>query len=96
MYFYTTKNEVMKKVIKIMGVGSSRDQELIQSVQMAAREMGLPIDIQLVSDLNAFLQSGITAIPAMMIEGEVVANGRIPGVVEIKSMLSDHQATAYP
>ncbi len=84
----------MKKIVKIMGVGSSRDQELMRSVEIAAREMGLPIDIQLVSDINSFLRLGITAIPAMMIEGEVVVNGRIPGILEIKSMLDDQQAAA--
>lgn len=82
----------MKKIVKIMGVGSSRDQELMRSVEIAAREMELPIDIQLVSDINAFLRLGITAIPAMMIEGKVVVNGRIPGILEIKSMLNDQQA----
>ncbi len=82
----------MKKVVKIMGVGSSRDQELMRSVEIAAREIGLPIDIQLVSDISAFLRMGITAIPAMMIEGKVVANGRIPGILEIQSMLDDQQA----
>jgi hypothetical protein len=64
----------------------------MRSVEIAAREMGLPIDIQLVSDINSFLRSGITAIPAMMIEGKVVVNGRIPGILEIKSMLDDQQA----
>lgn len=73
-----------------------RDHELIESVEMAAREMDLPIDIQLISDIDAFLRLGITAIPAMMIEGKVVANGRIPGVLEIKSMLEDQPIVSRP
>lgn len=86
----------MKKIVKILGVGSMRDHELIESVEMAAREMDLPIDIQLISDIDAFLRLGITAIPAMMIEGKVVANGRIPGVLEIKSMLEDQPIVSRP
>lgn len=90
------KKAIMKKIVKILGVGSMRDHELIESVEMAAREMDLPIDIQLISDIDAFLRLGITAIPAMMIEGKVVANGRIPGVLEIKSMLEDQPIVSRP
>ena len=78
------------KGVTIMGVGSARDLELLESVEMAVRELGMTIDIQMISDINTFLKMGITAIPAMVINGRVVANGRIPGVMEIKSLLRDN------
>lgn len=77
----------MEKVVKIMGVGSARDQELLNSVQMAASEIGLSVNIEFVSDINVFLAFGITAIPAMMIGDKIVANGRIPGISELKRLL---------
>ena len=86
----------MKKIIKILGVGSMRDHELMESVEIAAREMDLPIDIQLISDIDAFLRLGISAIPAMMIEDKVVANGRIPGVLKIKDMLEEQPMATRP
>ena len=73
-----------------------RDHELMESVEIAAREMDLPIDIQLISDIDAFLRLGISAIPAMMIEDKVVANGRIPGVLEIKAMLEEQPMATRP
>jgi small redox-active disulfide protein 2 len=81
------------KGVKIMGVGSARDRELLESVQMAVRELGMTIDIQMVSDINTFLKMGITAIPAMVINGRVVANGRIPGIMEIKSLLRENYSS---
>lgn len=79
----------MKKMVKILGVGSARDREMMRSVEMAATEMGLNVDMQLITDIDVFLRTGITAIPAMMIEDKVVTNGRIPGVSEIKMMLRE-------
>lgn len=82
----------MKKLVKILGVGSSRDRVLMESVQMAADELGIILEIQLISDIEAFLKMGITAIPALVIEDRVVANGRVPGVTEIKNMLREANA----
>lgn len=82
----------MKKVVKILGVGSARDRELLRSVQTAANEVGLNIDIQFISDINAFLHLGITGIPSMLIEDKIVANGRIPGVPELKNLLQSKAA----
>lgn len=79
----------MKKMVKILGVGSARDREMMRSVEMAATEMGLSVDMKLITDIDVFLRTGITAIPAMMIEDKVVTNGRIPGVSEIKMMLRE-------
>lgn len=82
----------MIQVINILGVGSIRDRELMETVRMAAEELGYPIDIHLISDIDSFLRLGITAIPAMIIGDRVVANGRIPGVSEVKQLLRDQTA----
>ncbi len=76
-------------MVKILGVGSARDREMMRSVEMAALEMGLSVEMQLITDIETFLQSGISAIPAMVIEDKVVTNGRIPGVSEIKMLLRE-------
>ncbi len=77
----------MKKLVKILGVGSSRDRVLAESLRMAADELGLNLEIQYVTDIEAFLKMGISAIPALVIEDQVVANGRVPGVSELKNLL---------
>ena len=82
----------MKKLVKILGVGSSRDRILIESVQIAAEELGVNLEIQFVTDIEAFLKMGITAIPALVIEDRVVANGRVPGVTELKNLLREANA----
>jgi len=75
--------------IKILGVGSERDRMLFQTIEMASQELGISVDIQLVSDIKSFLKIGITAIPALMIDEKVLTNGRIPGVSEVKSLLQE-------
>ena len=77
------------QAIKVLGVGSMRDRAMIRSVQMAAGELELPVDILLITDIEAFKQFGISGIPALVILDKVVASDRIPAVAEIKRMLAE-------
>jgi hypothetical protein len=79
----------MMKHVTIFGVGSSLDRMLLQSVKMAAAELNMPIDIEIINDIEAFVRQGVGAIPAMAIEDEVIVNGRVPSVTEIKTLLRE-------
>ncbi len=78
-----------KHAITVLGVGSVRDRAMIRSVQMAAKELQLPVDILLITDIEAFMQFGISGIPALVIRDKVVASDRIPAVTEIKRLLQE-------
>ncbi|MBK8044525.1 MAG: thioredoxin family protein [Haliscomenobacter sp.] len=77
----------IRKDIKVLGVGTAKDRALLISVWAAAKELGLPVNIVLVSSLERILESGVGAIPALVIENRVVCEGRLPAVTEIIDLL---------
>ena len=56
-------------------------------MQRAAKELGLEVSIEEVSDIQEMMDLGITAIPALQIGGQVVASGQVLEVEELKSLL---------
>jgi small redox-active disulfide protein 2 len=79
---------MMSKEIKVFGVGSSLDKDLLKTIQMAIQELGITIQINEFNDIQSFLKYKISAIPAMMVDNEIVVHGRVPSVSEIKKFLT--------
>lgn len=78
----------MSKEIKVFGVGSSLDKDLMKTIQMAIEELGINIEIEEFHDIQSFLKYKISAIPALIINNEIVVHGRVPSVSEIKKFLT--------
>ena len=78
----------MKK-IEILGTGCTKCKRLFDNVQAAVKELGIPAEVVKVEDLDAIVEAGVMLTPALIINGEVVAEGRVADVNEIKSMLQE-------
>jgi len=77
----------MKK-IEILGMGCPNCKRLEENVRKAASELGLEAEISKVADIKKIMEYGVMATPAIVVDGEVKASGRIPDVAEIKRWLS--------
>lgn len=73
----------VKKTVKIFGVGSLRERELVTEIQSVARQLKLEVEVEQVNDIDLFLQRSLPAIPALLVEDRVVANGRLPAREEL-------------
>lgn len=73
--------------IKIFGVGNSSEKALKKNVCQAAEELGVNIELEQVSDIPSILKAGVLAIPAMAIEEQIMTNGYIPSLLELKDLL---------
>lgn len=73
--------------IKIFGVGNSTEKTLRENVYQAAEELGVNIEFEQVSDIPSIIKAGVIAIPAMAIEGQILTNGHIPSLLELKNLL---------
>jgi len=51
------------------------------------KEAGITADVVKVQDMDKIIDRGIMLTPALAIDGEEVAVGRVPSVEEIKRML---------
>lgn len=75
------------KEIIVLGVGTAKDRALLISVWAAAKELGVPANIVLVSNIEKIIASGIGEIPALVVDGLVVCEGRLPTIGEIFDIL---------
>ena len=78
----------MRKM-QILGTGCPKCKELAANADAAARELGLDYELEKVTDLTKIMQMGVMMTPALVVDGEVKAAGKVAGVEEIKSMLSE-------
>jgi len=77
----------MKK-IQILGTGCAKCRNLQESVENAAKELGLVYEIEKVPDLPKIMSFGVMLTPALVVDGVVKVSGRVPSVEEIKQLLA--------
>ncbi len=74
--------------IKVLGSGCPNCQKLEENVKKAVEELGLQnAQIEHVYDIGQIVAMGVMSTPAIAIDDQVKAAGRIPEVEEIKSWL---------
>ncbi len=76
----------MKK-LQILGTGCAKCAALTMATEKAAQSLGLPYELEKVTDLNRIMSFGVMMTPALAVDGQVKAAGKVPSVEEIKKML---------
>ena len=77
--------------VEIFGVGCPKCIKTEENCKKAAKELGDSIQVVHIYDPAEMLKRGITASPAVVIDGKLVAAGRVPEVQEIKNWLSNRR-----
>ena len=75
--------------IEILGTGCAKCKRLFANVEQAVKELNLTAEVVKVEDLDAIVESGVMLTPALLINGEVVTEGRVADVNEIKNLLKE-------
>jgi small redox-active disulfide protein 2 len=55
--------------------------------EAAAQALGLYYELEKITDMNAIIEAGVMAAPALAVDGEVKVSGRVPTVETLKSLL---------
>ena len=76
------------KQLLILGTGCSKCGKLYEVTEQAAKELGVPYEINKVTDLNQIMALRVMTTPALVVDGTVKVAGRVPPVEEIKKMLA--------
>ena len=76
------------KQLLILGSGCSKCGKLYQLAEQAATELGLPYELQKVTDLKQIMALGVMVTPALVVEGSLKVAGRVPSVEDIKKLLA--------
>ena len=76
--------------IQILGTGCPKCQKLLENAGIASRSLGLDFELEKVDDINKILEFGVMMTPALVVDGEVKAVGKVLSEEEIIEILSDN------
>ncbi len=77
--------------IKVLGPGCANCKRLYQEAEKAVAQWGQPATITKVEAMEDIMAYGILRTPGLVIDGKVVASGRIPPASEIVTMITAAQ-----
>ncbi|MEI8346784.1 MAG: thioredoxin family protein [Pseudomonadota bacterium] len=77
----------MKK-IQILGTGCPKCKKLFEETEKVANELGGHFEFEKITDIEKIIACGVMATPALVVDGEVKACGRIPSKEDLIKMLS--------
>jgi len=80
--------------IKVLGPGCANCKRLYQEAEKAVAQVGQPATITKVEKMEDIVAYGILRTPGLVIDGKVVASGRIPPASEIVTMITTALAGA--
>jgi small redox-active disulfide protein 2 len=79
-------------LIQVLGTGCKRCKALHEIVTKAVEETRVDAQVEKVEDIQKIMAFEVLMTPALAIDGQVKAAGRVPNVEEIKRMISPAKA----
>lgn len=75
--------------IEILGMGCPKCKKLYEVIQLAVKELKIQAEVTKIEDIAKITDYGVWSTPAIVVDGEVKATGKIPSIEEIKNMLRE-------
>ena len=80
--------------IKVLGPGCANCKRLYAEAERAIAQSGQAATLTKVEAIEEIVGYGILKTPGLVIDGKVVASGRIPGAAEIVTLITTAAAKA--
>ena len=77
----------MKK-LQILGTGCPKCKKLAEVTEEAAKGLGIDYEIEKVTEVQDIMEFGVMLTPALAVDGEVKAAGKVPSVEDVRKMIS--------
>lgn len=77
----------MKK-INVYGSGCKNCTVTAERFVEVAKELGVEVEVQKVTDLEAIMNAGVVSTPAVGIDGELKHSGSVPSAELVSALLS--------
>ena len=76
--------------VQLLGIeGSSQIDLLYNNVQQALSDIDIPVKVEAVTDIDEIMKYNVHGIPALILNGSISAQKKVPSVDEIKKILVD-------
>jgi small redox-active disulfide protein 2 len=74
--------------ISVLGSGCANCNRLTALTEQALAELGVAAEVEKVTDVAEIAAAGVMATPALVVDGEVLMAGRIPGLAALERELA--------
>jgi len=78
--------------IKVLGTGCAKCKKLYEEAERAIAGAGVEATLTKVEDIREIMRFRVMATPALVIDGEVKASGRVPSVAEMVTWIINRAA----
>lgn len=75
------------KTLQVVGPGCARCESLANTVEAAAKELGLECQLEKVTDPQQMARLGVMLTPALIVDGELKLSGQVPTREQVKALL---------
>ena len=75
--------------IEILGTGCPKCKKLHELSEKTVKELGVSAEIIKVTDINKIIDYGVMVTPALVIDGDLMVAGKIPGKQEITDWIKE-------
>jgi len=82
--------------IKVLGTGCPKCKKLYAEAEKAITSSGVAAELEKVERIDDIMKYGVMMTPALVIDEEVKASGRIPPAAEIVTWITTAAAKASP
>ena len=76
------------RLVQVLGAGCPKCAKFLENAQKAVAEAGIAAKVEKVSDMDVITEFGVMATPALVVDGEVKAVGRVLTPDQIKELLT--------
>lgn len=74
-------------IIEVLGPGCPKCHNTEENVKKALLELNKQAEVIKVTDINAMIDKGVMQTPGLIIDGNIVMQGKIPTVEQIKQLI---------
>ncbi|MGN0592058.1 MAG: thioredoxin family protein [Ruminococcus sp.] len=75
------------KSIKVLGAGCKSCHAQYENVRKAASEMGIPIEVEYITDMAKIAEYGVMRMPAIVVNEKVISAGKILKASDVVKLL---------
>ena len=73
--------------IQVLGAGCPTCKKLYEITKQAVKEMGLPDEVEYVTDMQQIVNMGLMSSPVLAVNGKPALVGFVPDVEKVKSAI---------
>ncbi len=75
--------------IEILGTGCTKCHKLEAIVKEVVRDMGIEVPIESISDMKEIMNYQILMTPGLVINGQLISSGKVPGKADITRYITN-------